>query len=75
MNVHCHGSVVVTVLVQATEPAGSELGAGDVVELDGAQLVTIVVPGETGAGVGQILHHQICYYTGCSLVIELTIIQ
>ena len=51
-------SRVVTVVVQATSPAPppGPLGVGVIVGVelspDGEQLVTVVVPGEVGAGVG-----------------------
>ena len=54
MTVHCHGRLVVIVLVQATKLWGADIGVASSVHVeDGLQLVTVVVPGSTGAGVGQ----------------------
>ena len=56
VTVHCHGSVVVIVLVQATKPSGADAGVASSDHVDeGLQLVTMVVPGSIGAGVGQII--------------------
>lgn len=47
-------SVVVIVLVQATNPSGADAGVASSEQVDeGLQLVTVVVPGSIGAGVGQ----------------------
>ena len=47
-------AVVVIVLVQATSPSGADAGVVSLVQgVEGLQLVTVVVPGLTGAGVGQ----------------------
>lgn len=54
--VHCHGSVVVMVLVQATKFSGADAGVASSEQVDeGLQLVTVVVSGSIGAGVGQII--------------------
>lgn len=55
MIVHCQCCVVVIVLVQATKPSGADAGVASLEHVDeGLQLVTVVVPGSIGAGVGQI---------------------
>ena len=55
-----HGSRVVMIFVQATKPSPTGSGVGSlefmVVE-EVLQLVTVVVPGLIGAGVGQIIIH------------------
>ncbi len=54
VTVHCHGSVDVIVLVQAREPSDVDAGVATSEQVDeGLQLVTVVVPGSIGAGVGQ----------------------
>jgi hypothetical protein len=54
VTVHCQGSVVVIVLVQAMKPSGADAGVASSEQADeGWQLVTVVVPGSIGAGVGQ----------------------
>lgn len=52
---HRHGLRVVMVFVQATKPGppGADSGVGSAAVEDGEQLVTVVVPGSIGAGVGQ----------------------